>query len=260
MSLNSYLVTDEKRPLPGSGWTSKNAANSQDSIAKYKEKLRVAQGQKGYIDPAVFNLKDDFNKEDLMDIEPKRSCVVEKPECVQYNYVIPEKYLKHGAKNAKIENQILENDYEELQAQHAALQQQHRELNQQHDALQQQHRESNQQHDALQQQQYSDLQTRLDTANLELEKSRTKNRQLVEQMEEIHNMIKENAEDSDQIQKALLYSGPPPGFEGQPRGNKNLGGGTRRKKTRKRTKTRSKRRLRSKKFPRKYFSLRKREK
>ena len=34
MSLNSYLVTDEIRPLPGSGWTSKNAANAQDSITK----------------------------------------------------------------------------------------------------------------------------------------------------------------------------------------------------------------------------------
>ena len=110
MSLNSYLVTNEIRPLPGSGWTSKNAANAQDSIAKYKEKLNIPRGQKGYIDPTVFNLKDDFNKDDLTNIEPKRSCVVEKPECVKYNYLIPEKYLKDGAKNAKIENQITDNN------------------------------------------------------------------------------------------------------------------------------------------------------
>jgi hypothetical protein len=72
MSLNSYIVTDEIRPLPGSGWTSKNAASQADSIVKYKEKLNILRGQKGYIDPAVFNLKDDFNKEVLMNIEPKR--------------------------------------------------------------------------------------------------------------------------------------------------------------------------------------------
>lgn len=270
MSLNSYLVTDEKRPLPGSGWTSKNAANIDDSKAKYKEKLNIPRGQKGYIDPAVFNLNDDFNKDDLMKIEPKRSCVVEKPECVQYNYVIPEKYLKNGAKNAKIENRILENDYEELQAQHAELQTAHSNLGTAHDALQQQnnellrqHRESNQQRDALQQQQLGNLQTRLDKATRELEKSRTENLEYVNQMNEINKMLNENAEDSDKIQKALLYSGPPPGFEGPPTGNKNLGGGTRHKKPRKRTKTqnrRTTRQLRSRKFPRKCFSLRKREK
>ena len=49
-----------------------------------------------------------------MNIEPKRSCVVSKPECVKYNYVIPENYLKEGFKNAKIENQILENELEIL--------------------------------------------------------------------------------------------------------------------------------------------------
>ena len=59
MSLNSYLVTDTIRPLPGSGWTSKNAANAQDSIAKYKEKLNIRRGQKGYIEPDSFNLKAD---------------------------------------------------------------------------------------------------------------------------------------------------------------------------------------------------------
>jgi chromosome segregation ATPase len=156
MSLNSYLVTDAIRPLPGSGWTSKNANNIEDSVSKYKEKLNVSTGQKGYIDPSIFNLNDEFNKDkdksDLINLKPKRSCVVEKPECVQYNYVVPEKYLKNGAKNAKIKNQILENELDELQAQHGELQQQHGELQQQHGELQLRYDNSQGESNALQEQ------------------------------------------------------------------------------------------------------------
>ena len=219
MSLNSYLVTDEIRPLPGSGWTSKNAANSPDSIAKYKEKLNIPRGQKGYIDPAEFKLKDGFDKDALMNIEPKRSCVVSKPECVQYNYVIPETYLKEGIKNAKIENQILENELEELEAQHGDLKQQHDDLNTSHGALQRQHddlntshgelqrqnSQSHQQHDELQQQQL-ELQTRLDTAISELEQSRTENREIVPlrvERTELNKILRNQKQQSKNIKAEL---------------------------------------------------------
>jgi chromosome segregation ATPase len=262
--------------LPGSGWTSKNAANTQDSITKYKEKLNVSTGQKGYIDPAVFNLNDDFNKKDLTNIEPKRSCVVEKPECVKYNYVIPEKYLKDGAKNAKIENRILENELDELQAQHGKLQTTHSELQQQH----------------------GNLQTRLNTANSELEASRTENREIgqlktecleqtkllriqEEQMELIKRELKETEDilHDVEIKKDLEINDLNVDIENfydklkeTSKVNEELlgeirkmssGGGTRHKNPRKRTRTHKRRitkRLRFKKIPRKCFSLRKREK
>jgi hypothetical protein len=89
-------------------------------------------------------------------------------------------------------------------------------------------------------------------ATRELEKSKAENSELVYQMEDINKMLNK---DSDKIQKALLYSGPPPGFEGLPTSDKNLGGGTRRKNPRKKNQThkrRSTRRLRSKKIPRKF--------
>jgi hypothetical protein len=284
MSLNSYLVTDEIRPLPGSGWTSKNAANAQDSIAKYKEKLNIPTGQKGYIEPETFKLNDNVDKQELLDITPKRSCVVDKPECVKYNYIIPENYLKDGVKNAKIENQILENELDELQAEHGDLQQQHGDLQQQHGDLQQQH---------------GDLQTRLNTANNELEASRTENREIgqlklecLEQtkllriQEEQMKLIKRELKETEDIlhdvetKKDLEINDLNVDIENfydklkeTSKLNEELlgeiikmssSGGTRHKRNPlKRTKTRkrgSTRRLRSKKIPRKCFSLRKREK
>ena len=242
MSLNSYLVTDEIRPLPGSGWTSKNAANIDDSKAKYKEKLNIRQGQKGYIDPAVFNLNDDFNKDDLMNIEPKRSCVVEKPECVQYNYVIPEKYLKNGAKNAKIENRILENELDELQAQHGELQTAHNTLQEQRDLIQ------------------TELQaTKEILSEIEIKKNMTIY-DLEDKLVNLEKLLEEsqrlNQQEVDNFFNSNMFEAPTTPLQ-------KLSGGTRHKKPRKRTKTqkrRTTRRLRSRKFPRKCFSLRKREK
>ena len=195
MSLNSYLVTDAIRPLPGSGWTSKNANNIEDSVSKYKEKLNVSTGQKGYIDPSIFNLNDEFNKDkdksDLINLKPKRSCVVEKPECVQYNYVVPEKYLKNGAKNAKIKNQILENELDELQAQHGELQQQHGELQLRYDnsqgesnALQEQHEQSLEELNALQHQ-HGQLTTDHTTLRQQYDQSQKERDELLEQQHEL---------------------------------------------------------------------------
>ena len=113
MSKNSYIITDKKTVFPGSnGFTSKKSANQAESINKYHAKLNAPIGNNDYINPETFNLKTPLNKDDadLKNLTPKRSCVVDKPECVQYNYVIPEKYLKDGAKNAKIENQITDNN------------------------------------------------------------------------------------------------------------------------------------------------------
>ena len=305
MSLNSYLVTDEIRPLPGSGWTSKNAANLEDSKSKYKEKLNIPIGQKGYIDPAVFKLKDNFNKDDLMNIEPKRSCVVSKPECVKYNYVVPNRYLQEGFENAKIENQILENELVELQRQHDDLNTRHGALQQQNNQSQQQNNQSHQQHGALQQQQL-ELQTRLDTAISELEQSRTENREIgplrIERTE-LNKILKTQKQQSENIKAELdttmdvlkdIERGK--NLEIDILNERMLGleslliksqmlltqdvnhflnsgdftvpnaqfvrkrGGTRRKKHRKTKKRRSTQRLRSKKFPRKCFSLSKREK
>ena len=306
MSLNSYLVTDEIRPLPGSGWTSKNAANLEDSKSKYKEKLNIPIGQKGYIDPAVFKLKDNFNKDDLMNIEPKRSCVVSKPECVKYNYVVPNRYLQEGFENAKIENQILENELVELQRQHDDLNTRHGALQQQNNQSQQQNNQSHQQHGALQQQQL-ELQTRLDTAISELEQSRTENREIgplrIERTE-LNKILKTQKQQSENIKAELdttmdvlkdiedgknleidTLNERMRGLESlliesqglltqdvnhflnsdmlvAPTTNFRKVGGTRHKrKPRKGTqRRRNTRRLRSKKFLRKCFSLRKREK
>jgi hypothetical protein len=244
MSLNSYLVTDEIRPLPGSGWTSKNAANIDDSKAKYKEKLNIPTGQKGYIDPSIFNLNAEFNKDkpDLINLKPKRSCVVEKPECVQYNYVIPEKYLKNGAKNAKIENQILENELDELQAQHGELQTAHNTLQEQRDLIQ------------------TELQaTKEILSEIEINKNMTIY-DLEDKLVNLEKLLEEsqglNQQQVDNFFNSNMFEAPTTPLQ-------KLGGGTRHKKPRKRTKTqkrRTTRRLRSRKFPRKCFSLRKREK
>jgi len=246
MSLNSYIVTDEIRPLPGSGWTSKNAASRADSIVKYKEKLNISRGQKGYIDPAVFNIKDNFNKDDLMNIEPKMSCVVDKPECVKYNYIIPKEYLQDGFENAKIENQILEQQQSDN-----ALQQQ-----QSDNALQQQNTLIKEELDAA-------LEIIRNMENIGFEKKfdfKVKLDELKGKLDELKgklNELKVNLEQKDEE----LYSR----LEQWYRDNPEVAGegGTRHKKPIKRTKTHKRRitkRLRSTKIPRKCFSRRKREK
>ena len=250
MSLNSFLVTDEIRPLPGSGWTSKNAANRQDSIAKYKEKLNIPRGQKGYIDPAEFKLKDNFDKEDLMNIEPKRSCVVSKPECVQYNYVVPNRYLQDGIENAKVENQILENEYEELEAQHGELTTANTLQQQQSDALQQQNTLIKEELKAV-------LEIMSNMENIEFENTfdfKNKLQELKVKLEQSQMLVN--------LKEEELYSRLSQIYRENP--NLPAEGGTRHKrKPIKRTQTHKRRttkRLRSKKIPRKCFSLRKREK
>jgi len=239
MSLNSYLVTNEIRPLPGSGWTSKNAANAQDSIAKYKEKLNIPRGQKGYIEPDTFKLKRDINNQELLEITPKRSCVVDKPECVKYNYVIPKKYLQEGVVTAKIENQILENELDELQAQHGELQTTHSELQQQHGNLQQHQADLQQQRDALQQQQTliqleleatRDILREVDeNKTIEVQQLNKDIMNLVELLEKSQTLNNFLNSDSDMYKAPSTGfngqpAGPPPVFNGPPAGHKNLGG------------------------------------
>ena len=248
MSLNSYLVTDEIRPLPGSGWTSKNAASRADSIVKYKEKLNISRGQKGYIDPAVFNIKDNFNKDDLMNIEPKMSCVVEKPECVKYNYVIPKEYLQDGIETAKVENQILEQQQSDN-----ALQQQNTLIKEELDAALEIIRNM----ENIGFEKKFDFKVKLDELKGKLDELKGKLNELKVKLEQ---------KDEELYSRFKQWYSENPEVPGE--------GGTRHKKPIKRTKTHKRRitkRLRSKKIPRKFqenskkiprkcFSRRKREK
>ena len=292
MSLNSYIVTDEIRPLPGSGWTSKNAANAQDSIAKYKEKLNIPTGQKGYIEPGTFKLKDNVDKQKLLDITPKRSCVVDKPECVKYNYIIPENYLKDGVKNAKIENQILENELDELQADKNQMQTEIGSANVEINRLK---TERDKQLQAVKTQMQTEpglanmanmeikdqLRTKHDILQAQLGDLQSQHETLEEANEGIIKMLRSSIEElQDELQnenKVLQNENKVLRDENNVLRDENskarnavekflparTAGGTRRKKPIERTKTQRRRitrRLRSKKIPRKYFSPHKREK